>query len=153
MFYKENIKFVGYNVAIDSEIWNVRYTDYINNTCIYLCDLCPYFLVSFSFCSWNTRFPARFLPYTSTSQRSIATSVVVVDDVSPLVRTGDVDRIRYRGWGVVISPKTQHSIFFVCCVGDVHGKSQEVPRVSNLYLKNNDQENTQYLPKQSKVIL
>ena len=31
-------------------------------------------------------------------------SVVVVDDVSPLVRTGDVDRIRYRGCGVVGVP-------------------------------------------------
>lgn len=32
--------------------------------------------------------------------------VVVVDDVSPVVRTGDVDRIRYRGCGVVGVPKT-----------------------------------------------
>ena len=42
--------------------------------------------------------------------------VVVVDDVSPVVRTGDIDRIRYRGSGVVGVPKTQHSVFFVCCV-------------------------------------
>ena len=52
--------------------------------------------------------------------------VFVVDDVSPVVRTGDVDRIRYRGSSVVGVPKTQHSILFVCCVGDVHRKSQEV---------------------------
>ena len=52
-------------------------------------------------------------------------SVVVVDDVSPVVRTGDVDRIRYRGFGVDGIPKTQHSVLFVCCVGDVHRKSQE----------------------------
>ena len=52
-------------------------------------------------------------------------SVVVVDDVSPVVRTGDVDRIRYRCSGVVGVPKTQHSILFVCCDGDVHRKSQE----------------------------
>ena len=51
--------------------------------------------------------------------------VVVVDDVSPVVRTGDVDRIRYRGSGVVGVPKTQHSVLFVCCVGDVHRESQE----------------------------
>ena len=31
-------------------------------------------------------------------------SVVVVDDVSPVVRTGYVDRIRYRGSGVVGVP-------------------------------------------------
>ena len=52
--------------------------------------------------------------------------VVVVDDVSPVVRTGDVDRIRYGGVGVVGVPKTQHSVLFVCCVGDVHRESQEV---------------------------
>ena len=53
-------------------------------------------------------------------------SVVEVDDVSPVVRTGDVDRIRYRGCGVVGVPKTQHSVLFVCCVGDVHRESQKV---------------------------
>ena len=52
-------------------------------------------------------------------------SVVVVNDVSPVVRTGDVDRIRYRGYGVVGVPKTQHSVLFVICAGEVHGKSQE----------------------------
>ena len=46
--------------------------------------------------------------------------VVVVDDVSPVVRTGDVDRSRYCGWGVVGVPKTQYAILFVCCVGNVH---------------------------------
>ena len=51
--------------------------------------------------------------------------VVVVDDVSPVVRTGDVDRIRYRGSGVVGVPKTQHSVLFVSCVGDVGRESQE----------------------------
>mgnify|MGYP003685791523 CR=1 FL=1 len=55
--------------------------------------------------------------------------IVVVDDVSPVLRTADVDRIRYRGSGVVGVPKTQHSVLFVCCVGDVHGKSQEKPSV------------------------
>ena len=52
-------------------------------------------------------------------------SVVVVDDVSPVVRTGDVDRIRYSGSGVVGVPKTQHSVLFVCCVGDVDGEAEE----------------------------
>ena len=51
--------------------------------------------------------------------------VVVVDDVSPVVRTGDVDRIRYRCSGVVGVPKTQHSVLFVCCVGDVDGEPQK----------------------------
>ena len=51
--------------------------------------------------------------------------VVVVDDVSPVVRTGDVDRIRYRGSGVVGVPKTQHPVLFVCCVGDVDGEPQK----------------------------
>ena len=46
-------------------------------------------------------------------------SIVVIDDVSPMVRTGDVDRIRYCSVGVIGVPKTQHSVFFVCCVGDV----------------------------------
>ena len=54
--------------------------------------------------------------------------VVVVDDVSPGIRTGDVDRIRYCASGVVGVPKTQHSVLFVCCVGDVHVKSPEEAR-------------------------
>ena len=53
-------------------------------------------------------------------------SVVIVVDVSPEVRTGDVDRVRYRGSGVDGVPKTQHSVLFVCCVGDVHRESLEV---------------------------
>ena len=43
---------------------------------------------------------------------------VVVDDVSPVVSTGDVDRIRYRGSGVVVVPKTQHSVLSTCWIGD-----------------------------------
>ena len=60
--------------------------------------------------------------------------VVVVDDVSPVVRTGDVDRIRYRGSGVVGVPKTQHSVLFVCCVGDVDRESQEIPSVNIVFI-------------------
>ena len=52
-------------------------------------------------------------------------SVVVVDDVSPVIRTGDVDRIRLCGFGVVGVPKTQYFVFFVCCVGIVDRESQE----------------------------
>ena len=33
-------------------------------------------------------------------------SVVVVDDVSPVVKTNDVDMVRYRGSGVGGVPKT-----------------------------------------------
>ena len=60
--------------------------------------------------------------------------VVVVDDVSSVVRTGDVDRVRYRGWGVVGVPKTLHSVIFVCCVGDVYGEPKEIPsvKISNI---------------------
>ena len=61
-------------------------------------------------------------------------SVVVVDDVSPLVRTGDVDRIRYIDIGVVGVPKTQHSILFVCSVGDVHRKAQEELRPPIIFI-------------------
>ena len=60
--------------------------------------------------------------------------VVVVDDVSPVVRTADVDRIRYRGSGVVGVPKTQHSVLFVCCVGDVDRESQGVPSVITVFI-------------------
>ena len=61
-------------------------------------------------------------------------SVVVVDDVSPVLRTADVDRIRYRGAGVLGVPKTQRSVFVVCCVGDVHGKSQKDPTVPRIFI-------------------
>ena len=80
-------------------------------------------------------------------------SVVVVDDVSPVVRTDDVDRIRYRGSGVAGVPKTQHSVLLVCCVGNVDEKSEEDPRVPIFFLKNNGQEKTQYLQKQTNKIL
>ena len=61
-------------------------------------------------------------------------SVIVVDDVSPVVRTGDVDMIRYRGSGVVGVPKTQHSVFLVCCVGDVDREPQEPPRFPRAFI-------------------
>ena len=60
--------------------------------------------------------------------------VVVVDDVSSVVRTSDVGRIRYCGSGVVGVPKTQHSVLFVCCVGDVDRESQEVLRETFVFI-------------------
>ena len=57
-------------------------------------------------------------------------SVVVVDDVSPVMRTSDVNRVRYCGWRVVGVPKTQHSVLFVCCVGYVDVKAEEPGGVS-----------------------
>mgnify|MGYP003692239169 CR=1 FL=1 len=61
-------------------------------------------------------------------------SVVVVDDVSPAIRTGDVDRIRYRGIGVVGVPKTQQSVLFVCCVGDVDREPQKESSVPVVFI-------------------
>ena len=60
--------------------------------------------------------------------------VVVVDDVSPVVRTGDVDRIGYGSVGVVGVPKTHHTVLFVCCVGDVHRESKEYPSVPIVFI-------------------
>ena len=37
-------------------------------------------------------------------------SVVVVGDVSSVVRTSDIDRIRYCDLGVIGVPETQHSV-------------------------------------------
>ena len=56
--------------------------------------------------------------------------VVVVDNVPPVAKTGDVDRIRYCGSGMISMVdvlKTQHPVLFVCCVRYEHGKSQEIP--------------------------
>ena len=61
-------------------------------------------------------------------------SVVVVDDVSPIIRRGDVDRIKYRGSGVVGVPKTQHSVLFVCGVGDVDREPQESPKEKTVFI-------------------
>ena len=61
-------------------------------------------------------------------------SVVIVDDVSTVVRTVDVDRITYRSSGVAGVPKTQHSVLFVCCVGDVDRESQEFRSVIIVFI-------------------
>lgn len=52
--------------------------------------------------------------------------VVEIDDVSPRVRTGDVERIWYCGSGVSGVLKTQHCVLFICCVRYEDGKSQKV---------------------------
>ena len=50
--------------------------------------------------------------------------VVVVDGIAPVVRTGDVDRIRYCGSDVVCVPKTQRFVLFVCLVRNVDGVAE-----------------------------
>ena len=52
-------------------------------------------------------------------------SVVVVDDVSPVVRTRDVDRIRYCSFGIVGVPKAKYTVFSVGCIRYVNRKSQK----------------------------
>ena len=53
-------------------------------------------------------------------------SVVVVDDVSPGVRTGYVDRIRYCGSGVVGVPETQHPVLFAWSGRNVDRESKKI---------------------------
>ena len=90
------------------------------NTCVSLprVETCKILTVHFNFTKANRSVKAIPLRIRGVS------SVVVVNYVSPVGRTSDVDKIKYRGSGVVGVPKTQHSILFVSCVGDVHGKSQ-----------------------------
>ena len=64
--------------------------------------------------------------------------VVVVDDVSPVVRTCDIGRIRYRGSGVGDVLKTQHSVLLVRCVGDVHRESKGVASEPIVFIYNNN---------------
>ena len=53
-------------------------------------------------------------------------SVVVVNDVSPVVRTCYVDRVGYCGFGVVGIFKTQRPFLFVCCIRYIDREPQEV---------------------------
>ena len=48
--------------------------------------------------------------------------VVVVDDVSPMVRTADVDRVSYRDPFVIGVSETQHSFISVCCIWQYNEK-------------------------------
>ena len=52
-------------------------------------------------------------------------SVVVVKDESTVVKTCDVDRIRYCGSGVIGVFKTQHAVIFIGCVRNVDGKPKK----------------------------
>ena len=53
-------------------------------------------------------------------------SVVVVNDVSPVIRTGDYDRIRYSGSSVMGIHNTQHSVLFIGYVRYVDGKPKKI---------------------------
>ena len=53
-------------------------------------------------------------------------SVVVVNDVSPVVRACYVDRVGYCGFGVVGIFKTQRPFLFVCCIRYIDREPQEV---------------------------
>ena len=52
-------------------------------------------------------------------------SVVVIDDVSTMLNTCNVERIWYRGSGVVRFLKAQYTILFAGCVGNVNGESKQ----------------------------
>ena len=52
-------------------------------------------------------------------------SIVVVNNVSPVVWTGYVDRIRYCGSGVIGVPETQHSVLFVFSRRNVDVEAKE----------------------------
>ena len=52
-------------------------------------------------------------------------SVVVINDVSTVVKTWDVDRIRYCSSGVIGVPKTQHSVLFIGRVRYVDRKTKK----------------------------
>ena len=53
-------------------------------------------------------------------------SIVVVNNVSPVVWTGYVDRIRYGGSGVVGVPETQYSVLFAWSGRNVDGESKKI---------------------------
>ena len=44
-------------------------------------------------------------------------SIIQVDDVSAMIGTGDISRIRYCGFGVIGVLKAEYSVLFVGCVG------------------------------------
>ena len=59
-------------------------------------------------------------------REGFVSSVVVVDDVSPVVWTCYVDRIRYCGSGVIGVPKTQHPVIFAWSGRNVDGESKKI---------------------------
>ena len=61
-------------------------------------------------------------------------SVVVEDYVPTIVRTGYGDRMRYCRPGISGISKTQHALFFDCCVGEIQWKSQKLLYQSIVYI-------------------
>ena len=62
-------------------------------------------------------------------RKRFVSPVVVINDVSPVVRTGDIDRIRYRGSGVHGVLKAQYTVLFSGCVRYVDGISKKMTSV------------------------
>ena len=58
-------------------------------------------------------------------RKRFVSSIVVVNNVSPVVWTGYVDRIRYCGSGVIGVPETQHSVLFVFSRRNVDVEAKE----------------------------
>ena len=113
-----------YSIKMSCKFFQFQYFNLIHFLCLkcvllHRGRICMLLTVHFDFTEFNPgviRIPLRIRRMSP---------VVVVDDVSPVVRTVYVDRIRYRCSGVVGVLKTQHSVLFVYCVGDVHRESQE----------------------------
>ena len=59
-------------------------------------------------------------------RKRFVSSVVVIDDVSPGVRTCYVDRIWYCWSGVVGVPETQYSVLFAWSGRNVDGESKKI---------------------------
>ena len=55
----------------------------------------------------------------------MVSSVVEVDDVSAMVGTRYVDRVRYSGLSVRGIPEAKHPVLLVCCVRYINRKPQE----------------------------
>ena len=60
--------------------------------------------------------------------------VVVVDDVSSVVRTIDVDRIRNGRSGIHVILETQHSVLFVARVRHVHRESKKKRSIKTVFI-------------------
>ena len=63
-------------------------------------------------------------------------SVVIVRDVSTMVKASDVNRIRYCGSCVNGVSKTQNSVLFIGCVGYVDGKTKKKSTVHVVFICN-----------------
>ena len=63
-------------------------------------------------------------------------SVVIVNDVSTVVKASDVNRIRYCGSCINGVSKTQNSVLFIGCVRYVDGKPKKVSTVNVVFIWN-----------------